>query len=750
MRVIIITGTIFPNISPRAFRSTELACGLAKLGHDVTVYAILGNYDYKSFQLENKVKVRDLGKSLWGNYDSDGNSRQTLLNRAIRRLLYNIIDFPRCEYYFKAKKVLKKESNFDLLITIAHPYGIHWGAASYKKSNPQKFGYWISDCGDPFMGDPDVRRWPLFQKPLERFWCEQTDKIAIPVENGKSGYYEEFHDKIVIIPQSVDFSKIQIDKYQPNPIVTFLYSGAIYPGMRDPSELLEYLSTKQIDFRFIVYSPTQQIFQDYFERLGPKLQVRHYIPRKELIREMSKMDFLININNDSQVQTPSKLIDYSLSQRPILNISTHLSDDEKKAIDAFLVGDYTSKHIIDNLEQFDSRNVSKQFVDICMSSQCAYVIGGNHHNTLGIIRSLGQSGIFTHLLVVTDSLNDRVYISKSKYIKSYRHFVDYKSAIDYLLQLKKTSSAIEISHKDVIICCSDAASSAVDLNLIDLSKYYVCPNAGEQGAITRMMSKEVMAEYAKSIGLTIPLSYVVSSNQIPSGITYPVIIKPLYSINGSKSDIQVFNEQSELENFIESQPIDRAFQVQQFIDKEFEYQYIGCSFDSGDNIIIPGVAHIIRPSRVSNTGFLKYVPIDDSFDVSKPMQLIKMMRYSGLFSVEFIRGKDGEDYFMEVNFRNDGNAISVTAAGVNLPYLWFAKSSGMTCSKINNIVPVYVMPEFDDLAHVYHRNITIFQWLRDSCKSDAFMVYDKHDINPFYARIGDYIRLIFAKIKSGK
>ena len=75
-----------------------------KLGHDVTVYAILGNYDYKSFQLENKVKVRDLGKSLWGNYDSDGNSRQTLLNRAIRRLLYNIIDFPRCEYYFKAKK----------------------------------------------------------------------------------------------------------------------------------------------------------------------------------------------------------------------------------------------------------------------------------------------------------------------------------------------------------------------------------------------------------------------------------------------------------------------------------------------------------------------------------------------------------------------------------------------------------------------------------------------------------------------
>lgn len=43
-------------------------------------------------------------------------------------------------------------------------------------------------------------------KPIEKFWCKQTDYIVIPVENGKAGYYEEFRDKIAVIPQGIDFS----------------------------------------------------------------------------------------------------------------------------------------------------------------------------------------------------------------------------------------------------------------------------------------------------------------------------------------------------------------------------------------------------------------------------------------------------------------------------------------------------------------------------------------------------------------
>lgn len=363
MKIVIISGTMYPHISARSFRTTELAKGLAKFGHEVSLYTILGDFDYTEFEEQYGVKVCDLGKSHFGNVNSDGKENMTLMNRVLRRLFYNVIDFPRCEYMFKTYKALSKEKPFELLITIAHPYGTHWGTAFFKKRHPSLFKGWISDCGDPFMGDPDVKRWRLFQKPLERFWCKQTDLIAIPVENGKTGYYEEFRNKIVVIPQSVDFDSVEVDNYKENEVPTFLYSGAVYPGMRDPREFLEYLSKKDMVFKFYVYAPSDTVFADFKKELGDRLIISRYVPRKDLIKTMSRMDFLININNESAVQTPSKLIDYSLSKRPILNISTHFSNQEKASLDAFLKKDYSSQFVVPNVEQYDSKNVCKRFIE---------------------------------------------------------------------------------------------------------------------------------------------------------------------------------------------------------------------------------------------------------------------------------------------------------------------------------------------------------------------------------------------------
>lgn len=363
MRIVIVSGTMYPHISARSFRTTELAKGLARLGHNVTLYALLGDFDYTEFEESYNLKVKDLGPSRWGNINSDGIQNMTIMQRILRRLLYNVIDYPRSEYFRMTKKALSKEEPFDLLITIAHPFGVHWGAAKFKKKHPDLFKYWISDCGDPFMGDPDVKRWSLFQKPLEKFWCRQTDLITVPVENGKKGYYEEFRDKIIVIPQGIDFSSVEIDSYKKNLVPTFIYTGAVYPGMRDPSEFLDYICNKSIPFKFYVYAPSDSVFEKFFSRLGDRIEMHRYIDRRELIKVMSRMDFLININNTSQVQTPSKLIDYSLSKRPILNVSTNLSEEEKQTIDEFFKGDYSRRFIVSDLERYDAKNVCLSFIE---------------------------------------------------------------------------------------------------------------------------------------------------------------------------------------------------------------------------------------------------------------------------------------------------------------------------------------------------------------------------------------------------
>ena len=159
--------------------------------------------------------------------------------------------------------------------------------------------------------------------------------------------------------------------------------------------------------------------------------------------------------------------------------------------------------------------------------------------------------------------------------------------------------------------------------------------------------------------------------------------------------------------------------------------------DGGNEIVIPGVSVVIRPSAVSNTGFLKYVPLEKfSHDLTKCYEFIKETHYSGLFSLEFLRDKSGIDYFMEINFRNDGNSICVTSAGVNLPYIWYLYNLGMDYKKElyeKNIKEIYVMPEFTDFSMMLKGKVSFIQWIKDVAQTDCFMEFDKKDMRPFFS-----------------
>lgn len=368
MRIILIAGTIHPHITPRAFRTTELACALARLGYDVTVYAILGNYDYSEFESKTHIKVKNLGPSKWGNPNSDGQNNRGLISKGFEKLLWRIIDFPKTEFFFKTIKVLKEEKDFDYIISVAQPFPIHWGVAYFRNKYPKKFKYWTADCGDPFICNPNIKRFKPILAPIEKYWCKAADHITVPVKGAINGYYPEFQDKISIIPQGIDFHSILLADYHKNSVPTFLYSGVVIPERRDPTKFLEYLvSIKDRSFKFIVYS-TSAIFSQFKELLKEHIEIRNYIPRRDLIKEQSSMDFLINIQNNNPVQVPSKLIDYSLTKRPILNISSSFSEEERVVFEEFFEGDYSNQYIVDNVSQYDSDNVAQRFINLIRES----------------------------------------------------------------------------------------------------------------------------------------------------------------------------------------------------------------------------------------------------------------------------------------------------------------------------------------------------------------------------------------------
>lgn len=355
----------------------------------------------------------------------------------------------------------------------------------------------------------------------------------------------------------------------------------------------------------------------------------------------------------------------------------------------------------------------------------AIVIGGDHHNTLGVIRSLGECDVRTDLLLV--SCEKRSFVDGSKYVDRCIVIREHKEIVDCLIK-----NFVESEYKPVIICCSDASSGQIDEHYDILSHYFLIPGGLQQGSIISLMNKRQMSELATSVGLSIPLSFYISNSTSLGNIKLPCIFKPIESRKGTKSEIQIVRTKDELERYFFNSDLTR-FQIQEFIDKDFEFQLIGCS--THDDVIIPGVSLILRPCKGSNTSFLKYIPLEENFcDIEKCKDFVKRTGYQGLFSIEFIRDKKGRDYFMEINFRNDGNAICVTAAGVNLPYIWYLDRLGIEYKhEVNKCVtPVYVMPDMAELKLLLTRQISVYQYLKDLRKTNRFMEYDSLDKRPFW------------------
>ena len=205
---------------------------------------------------------------------------------------------------------------------------------------------------------------PRYFEKFERRWCERCNYITVPVQEAIQGYYPEYASKIRIIPQGFDFSSTKISDYHRNEIPTFAYIGAVYPGKRDPKLFLDFLKNLDLDFRFKIYGSSWSYFEPYKELLKEKLDYCGRLSREQLIFELSKCDFLVNFNNGSSVQVPSKLIDYCLSRRPILSISSDFSQNEKLYFNQFILGNYENQTIACDIENYNIVNVANKFISL--------------------------------------------------------------------------------------------------------------------------------------------------------------------------------------------------------------------------------------------------------------------------------------------------------------------------------------------------------------------------------------------------
>ncbi len=371
------------------------------------------------------------------------------------------------------------------------------------------------------------------------------------------------------------------------------------------------------------------------------------------------------------------------------------------------------------------------------------VVGGDHHNTLGVIESFGQKGIRPYVILYTPY--HKCYVPHSKYVES-----GWSCSEEYELIACISSNFNEKDNKTVIVATNDIVADILDRHFEELKDICYIPTVIPAGELNRIMSKEYMSHLAKEVGLNVPQTWILENSEIPSSIDYPVITKAISSVQGSKANIKVCYNADDLRAFISHQQECSIIQIQRYIEKEFEFQLLGVSLNAGEEVLIPGRTHIVRPKGLDNTFFLSFDKLEVSHDllVKQSIEFIRRTGYSGPFSIEFLRDRNtGLDYFTEMNFRNDGNAYVVTAAGTNIPYIYYLSLTGGDYKKEikeSCVNKTYMAPEFYYFTRMLVGEVPFIEWLRNMRKCNCCTTFFKNDKRAFlyFFLVGAWKRLI--------
>ena len=350
--------------------------------------------------------------------------------------------------------------------------------------------------------------------------------------------------------------------------------------------------------------------------------------------------------------------------------------------------------------------------------------GYNLFNCYGMLRSLGEAGIYPTLII---NNCDTPILNKSRYAKKRIYYFDkpedVPSIIEKNIQTKK--------NKPIVICCEDAIQSEVDKYYDRFSGKYILSNCRQKaGEISCMMDKNVQMEIASSCGLRIPKTWKIAKNgTIPSEVCFPCIAKPEFSIAGSKEEIRVCSNINELRDILK----ERDYLVQEYIVKDFEAIIWGTSIENG-LYYMPGVCKKIRQfpdaQGVTSYGVLQSFAEHPGIEEYRLQRFMRSFEYRGMFSIEFAV-KDGKYYLLELNLRNDGLQYFSTVAGANLPLIYIKSVLDMPFSEPMVKTPTYFMGEITDIQQVLKNKVSPVNWLKDLFRNDCFFILNWKDPKPF-------------------
>lgn len=356
------------------------------------------------------------------------------------------------------------------------------------------------------------------------------------------------------------------------------------------------------------------------------------------------------------------------------------------------------------------------------------VIGLDHSNTLGVVRSLGENGVKPYLFIISDT--KFVATKHSKYCLKKWVCKDEEEAIFTMIQEFEN-----VDEKIVVIPTSDKAASILDSNLNRLSKKFILQNINnEENRINMYMDKFQQYKLAIDNNVLVAQSIVIEypfENNFEFNLKFPVIIKPLVSADGQKIDISIASTYEELKERLMLFKTNnyKNVIVQEYIDFEYECDMSGFIYDKKVS-----VSGYIKKNRIwpQKKGSLTFGTVQKKNrykkEINKITDILRKINFSGLFDVEFFV-KGDRIYLNEINFRNSG--LTYLYGNSYICYYYYLSCINNKFIPAPEIDEEYnVMDDQAELHQIIDKNITLKEHKKDKHNSKQLLVANKFDPIP--------------------
>lgn len=359
------------------------------------------------------------------------------------------------------------------------------------------------------------------------------------------------------------------------------------------------------------------------------------------------------------------------------------------------------------------------------------VISGDTGNALGVVRSIAEGGINPILIYLEDKFHLPLLI-KSKYLTIVHRVNSWEEAVDLLISTYGHEQLLPF-----VYSCDDALESVIDNRYDELVGKFYFFNAGAKGRINRLMNKHEICLVAEKCGCRIPRQEIVDTGVLPKTLQYPVITKTLMSIMGAwKEDVYICESEEQLREAYAKIKSSKLL-LQEYITKQNELAVQGFSIDGGREVYLPYGISFFRSSEQGYGHYMYCRPLQDAELITRIRDIIRECHYTGCFEVEFLIDKEGQLWFLEVNFRYSFWNYAVTFGGVNYPLSWAQ-------SVLDNHIPVppasTIKPYFTALSEggdfgqsVATHKISFRQWLKDVHGADMLYLYNPQDALPAWS-----------------